>query len=264
MLSYDSLILHSKERGLPSGKLRGAAREYAQLLALKALYHLPGARELLFLGGTALRLGHNLSRFSEDLDFDTSSLSFRDWKALLEETAHNLSKQGFLVEGKASEKGSLLGGDLRCQNFLQTYRLTADPNEKLRIKLEANRPGYPIVTEPRVLSGYGELFAVPFAGPGLVAAEKILCLLNRELGRDVYDLFFIAGKKWKPDRRVLQARGIQGDLVKIILERINSWGPKRLETMARRLEPFLFDPDQAKLVKDAQTLLPASLEYLTI
>ncbi|GAF99307.1 unnamed protein product, partial [marine sediment metagenome] len=86
MISYDSLVLHAKERGLPAGKLRGAAREYLQVLTLKTLYGLPKAKELVFLGGTALRMGYNHTRFSEDLDFDAASLTFREWKILLEET----------------------------------------------------------------------------------------------------------------------------------------------------------------------------------
>lgn len=261
MLSYDSLVQHCKERGMPEGKLRGAAREYLQILALKSLYALPGARGLAFLGGTALRLGFGLPRFSEDLDFDAEGLSAPEWKRLLEETAHALSRRGLSPECAASEKGSLLTGGLRFKGILQAYRLAQAPGEKLRIKLEANRPGYPLEIAPRVLSGYGEMFAAPFAAPSLMAAEKILALLNRELGRDIYDLFFMAGKKWRPDAAILSARGIS-EPAKAVAARLSSLGAKKLAGMARRLEPFLFEPEQAGLVADAERLLPPALDYL--
>jgi len=259
MLSYDSLLALSKERGLPPGKLRGAVREYVQVAALKSLYARREARTLVFLGGTALRLGWDLPRFSEDLDFDARELSLSEWSSLLEHAAHGLSLQGFEVRGKAAEKGSLLAGELRFSGVLQAFRVTRDPGEKLRVKVEANRPSYPLTAEARLVSTYGEMVLVPFASPGLIAAEKVLCLLSRELGRDVFDLLFVAGKRWKPDPRILRAKKVR-DPVQAVLERVSSFGPKGLASMARRLEPFLFDPAQARLVAEADRLLPAALE----
>jgi hypothetical protein len=262
MLSYDSLLAHTRERGMPAGKLRGAAREYLQILALKALYGQRGAQGLLFLGGTALRLGHGLPRFSEDLDFDAQALSHGEWKVLLDATGHALALQGLRVEVRAGERGTLLTGDLRCAGFLQAYRLAAAPGEKLRVKLEANRPDYPLEPEPRVVSGYGEMLPAVFAAPGLITAEKILALLNRGLGRDVYDIFFLAGKRWLPDARVLAARGVTGDVAAALLARVEALGDRRLAELARKLEPFLFEPGQARLVAQARALLPSALEYL--
>ena len=45
--------------------------EIAQLILLHQLYSLPGSRELIFQGGTALRWCYGGNRFSEDLDFVT-------------------------------------------------------------------------------------------------------------------------------------------------------------------------------------------------
>lgn len=262
MLSYDSLLAHSRERGMPSGKLRGAVREYLQVLTLKALYGRNASKGLLFLGGTALRLGHGLGRFSEDLDFDAGSLTLQSWTRLLEETGHELSRVGLSVELKTVEKGSLLTGDIRFLDVLQSYRVAAQPNEKLRVKVEANRPDYPLSAEPRLVSAYGEMVAVEFASSGLISAEKTLAFLNREQGRDVYDLFFMAGKRWVPDQRVLSARGVGPDIVSAMLARLDGLTPQVLAGLARRLEPFLFDPGQVRLVAQARQLLPGALEYL--
>lgn len=263
VLSYDSLLAHAAERGLPPGKARGIVLEYVAVVSLKALTAQRGARGLIFLGGTALRLGYGLPRFSEDLDFDVEALTAREWKALLERAAHDLSRAGFPVEVRAEENGSLLTGDLRFTEMLQAYGLASHPREKLRVKVEANRPGYPLTSEPRVVSAYGEMFPAVFAAPSLAFAEKILALLSRELGRDVYDIFFMAGKRWAPDARVLSARNITGRPAQVILSRVKGWGPQRLQRMARRLEPFLFEAGQARLVAEADRLLPEALEYLT-
>ena len=179
MLSYDGLIARSLERGMPAGKLRGAVREYIQILALKALYAAPRAEGLAFLGGTALRFGYDLPRFSEDLDFDVRDFSFREWKLLLEETSQALSRQGLSLEMRASEKGSLLSGDMRLKGA-----------------------------------------------------------------------------------RILSAKGVAGDTQDVIASRLKFFGSAKLSVMAKRLEPFLFKPEQASLVAKAPTLLPDALEYL--
>ena len=245
---------------MPEGKLRGALREYVQVAALKALYGLPKAQDLLFLGGTALRLGHGLPRFSEDLDFDAGKLSLSQWRGLWEDAGHALTKRGFSLEVDAVERGSLLSGDLRFKGLLHAYGLTQNAGEKLRIKVEANRPDYPLGSEPRVVTGYGEIVPVPFAASGLMLAEKILALLNREMGRDVYDLFFMAARKWTPDAGVLKARAVE-NAKEAVLGRIRAWKPKKLFAMARQLEPFLFKPEEAKLVAQADALLPSALEH---
>lgn len=263
MLSTDSLRQHAQERGMPVGKLRGSAREYLQVVILKTLYGLKAAKPLAFLGGTALRLGYDLPRFSEDLDFDVSELALGAWKSLLEDAAHSLSRRGLIPEVRAEERGSLLAGDLRFAGVLQAYGLSTNASEKLQIKVEANRPRYALPLEPRVVAGYGEMFPVPFAASGLMFAEKIMALQSRELGRDVYDVFFMAGKKWLPEKKVLSAAGLRGDVATRILERVRAWGRIRLRQMARRLEPFLFEPEQGRLVAEAEALLPAALEYLS-
>jgi len=262
MLSYDSLLSQARERGMPPAKLRGAAREYLQVLVLKTLYSRKGAERLIFLGGTALRLGHGLPRFSEDLDFDAAGLRAPAWKSLLEATAHALGQAGLPADVSAGERGTLLTGELRFRGFLQAYGLTKDPGEKLRVKVEANRPRYPLASEPRVISGFGEIFPVPFAAPGLIFAEKILALLSREMARDVFDACFLAGKRWVPDPSVLRRAGLREPPAQAILGRVKSFGAAKLRRMARQLEPFLFEPAQARLVEQARELLPEMLTYL--
>ena len=44
-------------------------REYWEVVLLNRLFESPGGKDLVFKGGTALRLAYGSPRFSEDLDF---------------------------------------------------------------------------------------------------------------------------------------------------------------------------------------------------
>jgi len=248
---------------MPRGKLRGAAREYLQVMILKGLYAARGSRDLLFLGGTALRCGYNIPRFSEDLDFDAKGVTGREWAGILAEAAHLLSALGLEPELRTREKGKLLSGEIRFRGFLQYYGIASARDEKLMIKLEANRPVWRLSAEPRVISGYGEMFPAVFASPGLLFAEKIGALLERRQGRDIFDVFFMAGLKWRPDTAVLKARGAGVDPAGSVIRRVGSWDGRELVRMSRSLEPFLFEPAGATLVARAHSLLPGILEYLS-
>ena len=262
MLSPEALTAHSVERGMPRGKARGAAREYLHVIILKEIFRRKPSDALLFLGGTALRLGYGLQRFSEDLDFDAEGLSSREWQRLLGEAAHALAGAGFEVSLKLREKGRLLAGEMRFGGFLQSYGVSASPGEKLMVKLEANRPGWRMTAEPRVISGYGELFPARFASPGLLFAEKIGALRERRQGRDIYDVFFMAGLKWRPDGAVLKARGAGTDAAGAVVGRVRQWDTRDLARMARALDPFLFESSGASMVARAHELLPGALAYL--
>jgi predicted nucleotidyltransferase component of viral defense system len=64
-------------------KLRGfkknILREYLQYKILEIIFNSKIANRLSFLGGTALRIVHENTRFSEDLDFDNFNLSESDF-----------------------------------------------------------------------------------------------------------------------------------------------------------------------------------------
>ncbi len=80
MLELEALAAQAKQRGMPSGKMRGVLREYLQVLILKELYKLPDGKKLYFTGGTYLRLVHQTKRFSEDLDFNAGEMKKSDFE----------------------------------------------------------------------------------------------------------------------------------------------------------------------------------------
>ena len=117
------------------GKRLNVLREYLQVLALKALYGLRGAGDLLFLGGTALRLkcsalyqslpkiGRRMTEMGERLQAQTSLFGHAGTYILYGryEWPGGACKQGLQIRlrGNAGQPGNL-GMQLVCvddQNF---------------------------------------------------------------------------------------------------------------------------------------------------
>lgn len=251
MLVYEELLNFAEKRSLPAGKMRGIVREYLQVLILKSIYAHPEGKEFYFMGGTALRFFYNLPRFSEDLDFNGKNITLLDFNKVMGQVNKHLGLIGFQSEVSAKEKGTLLQGKIKVINILQVYRIPSMRDEKLMVKIELNRPKFKLPTETRVLSAYGEMFPAVLMERGAMLAEKIAALLERKLGRDIYDTFFMLGNKFSVDENVLSARGIKGDYRQIVSDRIKSFSEEELKQLASKLEPFLFDSEQAKLVRDA-------------
>ena len=67
MMTIEELEKIAREHQTPL--FPNALREYFQHLFLQELYQLAGSEQMLFKGGTALRIIYGSPRFSEDLDF---------------------------------------------------------------------------------------------------------------------------------------------------------------------------------------------------
>mgnify|MGYP001609027102 FL=1 len=91
-------------------KLENVVREYCQHLFLSHLYQLPGSEQLLFKGGTALRIIFHSPRFSEDLDFTGVKIAQHKVEELFINTLSTIEKTGIpvvLKEGKCTTGGYL-------------------------------------------------------------------------------------------------------------------------------------------------------------
>src|SRR3990167_5550491 len=121
MLELESLAAEAKQRGMPSGKMRGILREYLQVLILKELYKLPEGKKMFFTGGTYLRLVHQTKRFSEDLDFNTAEMTKGDFETLLNKTRNNLEKEGLKVNLAFGHWDNLLVGEFIFSDIEEHY-----------------------------------------------------------------------------------------------------------------------------------------------
>jgi predicted nucleotidyltransferase component of viral defense system len=82
MLTFEQLQSYYPSHTVVS--LKSILVEYIQHELLDSLFKQEKSQHLSFIGGTALRIVYNGSRFSEDLDFDNFGLSFDEYTDRIE------------------------------------------------------------------------------------------------------------------------------------------------------------------------------------
>lgn len=169
-------------------------REYFQHLFLSELYKLPGAENLLFKGGTALRIIYNSPRFSEDLDFSIFDVVPREQMNFIEniftKILVEIEKIGIKVElgSKTGPTGEGYYGDA-------TFKIYDYPPAKVSINI-SSRNGQDIKGEvDSIASDFVSTYNVLHLPQEKIVEEKVFdALLKRDKARDFYDLYFIMRK----------------------------------------------------------------------
>jgi hypothetical protein len=158
-------------------------REYLQNLFLSYFYQQDGSEEILFKGGTALRLIHQSPRYSEDLDFTSTVTGKERIGFILEKTLVEVNREG--LDMRMSESKSTSGG------YLAILEGTAG-DWRTRIPINVSLRSKKVEKEAVMITN-------PFMPPYLVFSlqedqmvrEKIHALLTRKKPRDFFDLYFI-------------------------------------------------------------------------
>ena len=162
-------------------------REYWEVIILKGLFDSPSGKDIIFKGGTALRLAYGSPRFSEDLDFSLVRDSLKG-KFL------NLSRKIIApFPGLA-----LTDVEEKYYTYLAEIKVTQDylllP---FRIKIEISK---------RKIKNYQwklELLASPATTIQVLGQvgtleqiyqDKLSCLKGRAKPKDLFDLWYISQK----------------------------------------------------------------------
>ncbi|MBI4431649.1 MAG: nucleotidyl transferase AbiEii/AbiGii toxin family protein [Candidatus Omnitrophica bacterium] len=251
MLTLEYLLEEAKHNGLPIVKRRGIVREYLHVIILANLYRTKIAKSMFFTGGTALRYFYSLPRFSEDLDFDTPGLTLQKLKSAVDDVVFGLKKEGFAPEVSFEERGRLIWVELHFKDIARLYSLTDQRNVDVMIKLDIYQPKWKLDTESGVLSLYGYNFSAVLLHRAYLFSEKILALLNRGRGRDIYDTLYMLKRKFPSSDEVLKANKLSGTATEIILNRLEKFSKKELRVLANQIKPFLFKEDDVELVLNA-------------
>jgi len=182
--------------------------EIAQLILLHQLYSLPGSRELIFQGGTALRWCYGGSRFYEDLDFvtpldmDAVRVKLNKMMKAAERAMVPHFGPGTLTTSEKTTRKDTL-------KLFAVYQPAAS-REKISVKLEfegvrkdtlPETKNHVLAALPAVsyLIASGE-FRIPRPNAVLVAetlpeilSDKIRALLERRFikGRDIFDIWYL-------------------------------------------------------------------------
>jgi predicted nucleotidyltransferase component of viral defense system len=185
---------------------RAILREYLQYKVLQAIFESHHASKLAFLGGTALRIVHGNSRFSEDIDLDNFGLSWTEFEAVIQKVERFLTLEGFEVEIKNVAKGAYRCY-LKFPALLHEQGLSPLPEEKILIQVDTIAQGYRYQPEIVLLNKFDVFTEVRVTPLNILLSQKIYTAVNRRKpkGRDFYDITFLSGRT-KPDLEFLNQK----------------------------------------------------------
>lgn len=200
-----------------------ALRETLQEVILLGLYDAGFFNEAAFYGGTALRILHDLPRFSEDLDFSLLKVD-PDFNLRLYKEAIITAVNSFGFDVTMEFKEKAVESDITSafvkgntiKNLINinvpadiAYQFHKDQTIKIKLEIDVNPP-LSFTTE-QVLKLRPRAFTIrAFTLPCLYAGKvhAILCRTwgNRPKGRDWYDLVWYVAHGVELDLLHLQAR----------------------------------------------------------
>ena len=164
-------------------------REYLQHLFLSYFYQNNKSDQILFKGGTALRIVLSSPRFSEDLDFTGINVSHQEIENIINNTLNNIEKSG--IEVDISESKQTSGGFLAIVTF-NIFDLKPKIQIEISLRKGKNVKGEPVVVQNIFIPSY-VLVQMPLLD---LINEKILALLTRQKPRDFYDYYYLLSNNY--------------------------------------------------------------------
>ncbi|TSC62669.1 MAG: hypothetical protein G01um101448_995 [Parcubacteria group bacterium Gr01-1014_48] len=218
---------------------RALLREYLQYKILEIIFTSAYATKLSFLGGTALRIIYNNTRFSEDLDFDNFSLEEGEFEDLSKRVRVGLEAQGLKTEVSIVGKNTY-----RCNvhfpDILYAHELSPHEEEKILLQIDSLAHDFPYQPDKKILNKF-DVFSEVFVTPlDILLSQKIYAAVNRKRakGRDFFDIVFLFSMT-KPNYQYLRLKlGIDSG-----------------EALREKLVHAISDLDFAALGKDVQNFL---------
>jgi len=258
MLSFEEIRKQFDESLVGINAYRAMVKEYLQCLTLSLIYQGSYKNNLVFIGGTKLRLVDQFKRFSEDLDFDIlGQYDDADHLDLCETLVNGFQKMNIQAELDRDKKIRKQGAYSRYINFpgiLDRIGLEDVPNRKFFIKLDAEKHqfgSFSYKPKTHILNRFDVFSPIVCAPNDVILATKLCAILERAKGRDFYDIVELV-KISKPDMDYIENRLQYGRikqaytgpetyiaLVRAALKSVD-WENKKIE-----IEKFLFMPEEA-------------------
>jgi len=230
------------------GFQRAILREYLQYKILQAVFESKQASRLSFLGGTALRIIHGNTRFSEDIDLDNFGLSWQAFGDMIQKVRRFLELEGFDVEIREVARGAY-HCYLRFPQLLYEQGVSVHLDEKILIQVDTAAQGYDYQPQLVVLNKFDIFTQIRVTPLEVLLSQKIFTAINRKRakGRDFYDITFLFSKT-KPDFSFLEQKMAihsPAELRDVLLEKIAGYD---FEALAKDVAPFLVSQDEVKRV----------------
>ena len=168
-------------------------REYLQEYILYVNFIKGFNENLIFEGGTALRILHGLKRFSEVLDF--SLLKTMDFQLLKEALITELFLAGYKIEVAKRQRGSLYRLIVKFVGLDELFMLPRGKKLVISLEFDVNPPSGGRIEKS--ITGREVLFWVKHYDLPSLFAKKLHAVLFREhvKGRDFYDLLWYLTRK---------------------------------------------------------------------
>lgn len=225
-------------------------REYLQHKILEAVFQSVYASKLAFIGGTCLRIVHQNTRFSEDLDFDNLGCTAAEWEALAGIMVRHLEQDGYKVEMRLVQKNAW-HCYIRFPNLLFNEGLSGYAEEQILVQVDTQALNYAFESQHYLLNRFDVFSDIFCAPPDLLMAQKCHAILqrHRNKGRDFFDLVFLMGRNLQPDFNYLfQKLNLTNgnELQHALFEHCKKLD---MHEMANDVAPFLFNQaDTAKII----------------
>ncbi len=234
MISIQQLRRISNTTGL---SLHQQEKDYCLKLFLYMYFRTHS--DAIFKGGTCLRYLFGFDRFSEDLDFNLTA-SPRTFESAVRMILKELSLVGLASTLSREERfADAYTCDIRFEGPL--YKGTAQTANSIRIDA-GRRTG--TLREPvwRLISSEypetREQFLVLAMSEEEMLVEKIIAMIERRKGRDLYDVWFMLVKGVKVDRDLFLEKSNKEFRIDLIA------GREEYERDLKRLTPRMIPYDQ--------------------
>ena len=248
MLTLDALLTQYPEH-LRSHR-ESILKEYLQYLILSSIFNSPYAGKLAFLGGTALRILHGNTRFSEDLDFDNFGLSEEEFTLLGDSIKNYLEVRGLKVEINTVTKNAYRL-KIRIPNLLFDEGLALVPEQKILIQVDTVPQNFSYEPEKPFINKFEVFTQINAVPKDILLSQKIYAAVNRKriMGRDFFDIVFLYGIGAEPNWDYLEKNiGVKNatELKAYLLEKTAHLD---FDLLAKDVEPFLFHPQDKQRVE---------------
>lgn len=249
--NFKEIINLAKSYGLSINKKRAIVREYLQAKIIEIIYSKKESKNITFIGGTSLRLLHNLDRFSEDLDFDMNkNINFKAIGGLMNEVVAKLKKENYAVELYKNKKEKKTYYELRFSQLLFQLNITQDKEEKLMIKFDFEKGWKDHNKEIVLFNRYGFLARVVTASLDNIFVQKLVAYIKRRqtMARDIYDLVWLMKNQVKFDKSFALKNKINLSMISQAIKKYER-EKNKINILTKRLKPFLINEDNVDKIK---------------
>jgi len=246
------LTLEQIEQQYPEnlrGFKKSLLREYLQYKILEIIFASEYASKLVFIGGTALRLVHDNSRFSEDVDFDNFGLTEEEFNHTSEKVKAGLEAEGFNVEIEFGGKESYRC-NVKFPGLLFGSGLSAHEGEKILVQIDSLAQGFDYQPERKILNKFDVFTEIFTPSQDLLLSQKINAIFTRKRakGRDFYDIVFLLSFT-KPNYQFLMQKWQIENAEQLRAKLVEMASKLDFDDLAKDVEKFLFDPSDSKKVQ---------------